>query len=40
MRRDLVIYEDHDHSLEDSSVRADMLRKSDAFLRHVFGMSP
>ena len=37
---DLVIYEDDDHSLEDSDVRADMLRKSDAFLRHAFGMSP
>jgi dipeptidyl aminopeptidase/acylaminoacyl peptidase len=36
---DLVIYEDHDHNLEDSEVRADMLRKSDAFLRHAFGMS-
>jgi dipeptidyl aminopeptidase/acylaminoacyl peptidase len=37
---DLVIYEDHDHQLDDSEVRADMLRKSDAFLRHAFGMSP
>jgi dienelactone hydrolase len=37
---DLVIYDDHDHGLEDSEVRADMLRKSDAFLRHAFGMSP
>jgi dipeptidyl aminopeptidase/acylaminoacyl peptidase len=36
---DLVTYEDHDHSLDDSDVRADMLRKSDAFLRHAFGMS-
>ncbi|HEV2703765.1 MAG TPA: S9 family peptidase [Steroidobacteraceae bacterium] len=37
---DLVTYEDDDHQLEDSEVRADMLRKSDAFLRHTFGMSP
>jgi dienelactone hydrolase len=37
---DLVSYEDHDHNLEDSEVRADMLRKSDAFLRRAFGMSP
>jgi dienelactone hydrolase len=37
---DLVIYEDHDHQLEDSDVRMDMLRKSDAVLRHAFGMSP
>ena len=37
---DLVVYEDHDHNLEDSEVRADMLRKSDAFLRQAFGMSP
>ncbi len=37
---DLVIFEDHDHQLEDSAVRADMLRQSDAFLRHAFGMSP
>jgi acetyl esterase/lipase len=37
---DLVIYEDHDHQLDDSEVRTDMLRKSDAFLRHAFGMSP
>ncbi len=37
---DVVTYEDDDHALEDSAVRADMLRKSDAFLRHAFGMSP
>ncbi len=37
---DLVIYEDRDHQLEDSDARTDMLRKSDAFLRHAFGMSP
>ena len=37
---DLVLYEDHDHQLDDSDVRTDMLRKSDAFLRHAFGMNP
>ena len=37
---ELVSYEDRDHQLDDSGVRADMLRKSDAFLRHAFGMSP
>jgi dipeptidyl aminopeptidase/acylaminoacyl peptidase len=36
----LVLFEDRDHQLEDSEVRADMLRQSDAFLRHAFGMSP
>jgi dipeptidyl aminopeptidase/acylaminoacyl peptidase len=36
----LVIFEDRDHQLEDSAVRADMLRQSDAFLRRSFGMSP
>ncbi len=36
---ELVIFEDRDHGLEDSDIRADMLRKSDAFLRHAFGMS-
>jgi dipeptidyl aminopeptidase/acylaminoacyl peptidase len=36
----LVTYEDRDHQLDDSADRADMLRKSDAFLRHAFGMSP
>jgi dienelactone hydrolase len=37
---DLVTFDDHDHQLEDSAVRADMLRQSDAFLRRAFGMSP
>lgn len=37
---DLVVYDGHDHNLEDSEVRADMPRKSDAFLRHAFGISP
>ncbi len=36
---ELVTFEDRDHQLEDSEVRTDMLRKSDAFLRHAFGMS-
>ena len=36
---ELVIYPDRDHQLEDAEVRADMLRRSDAFLRHAFGMS-
>jgi dipeptidyl aminopeptidase/acylaminoacyl peptidase len=37
---DLVTFEDRDHQLDDSAVRADMLRQSDAFLRRSFGMSP
>jgi dipeptidyl aminopeptidase/acylaminoacyl peptidase len=36
----LVVFEDHDHQLDDSAVRADMLRQSDVFLRHSLGMSP
>ena len=36
----LVIFDDHDHQLADSAVRADMLRQSDVFLRHSLGMSP
>jgi acetyl esterase/lipase len=36
----LVTFDDRDHQLEDSEVRADMLRQSDAFLRHALGMSP
>lgn len=36
----LVTYDERDHQLEDSAVRADMLRQSDAFLRRSFGMSP
>ncbi len=36
---ELVIFQDRDHQLEDSEVRADMLHRSDAFLRHAFGMS-
>ncbi len=30
---ELIVYEDLEHSLRDSTVRADLLRKSDAFLR-------
>ncbi|HTC43866.1 MAG TPA: S9 family peptidase [Steroidobacteraceae bacterium] len=37
---ELITFEDRDHQLEDSEVRTDMLRRSDAFLRHAFGMSP
>jgi dienelactone hydrolase len=37
---DLVTFEDRDHQLEDSAVRTDMLRQSDAFLRRSFGMNP
>jgi dipeptidyl aminopeptidase/acylaminoacyl peptidase len=37
---DLVSFDDRDHDLEDSALRADMLRQSDAFLRRSFGMSP
>lgn len=38
VRCDLVIFQDRDHGLEDSAVRTDMLRRSDAFLRSAFGM--
>jgi dipeptidyl aminopeptidase/acylaminoacyl peptidase len=34
----LVTYPKRDHYLEDSQVRIDMLRKSDAFLRSSLGM--
>ncbi|MBS0578315.1 MAG: S9 family peptidase [Proteobacteria bacterium] len=34
----LVAYDDLDHQLDDSTARADMLRRSDAFLRKAFGM--
>jgi dienelactone hydrolase len=37
-RCELVTWEDLDHYLEDSSARALMLRKSEAFLRQGFGM--
>ncbi len=35
---ELVTWPDLDHYLEDSAARADMLRKSDAFLRRVLGL--
>ena len=38
VQSELVTYPDRDHQLEDSEVRADMLRRSDAFLRRAFGM--
>ena len=40
MSCELVTFEDRDHQLEDSEVRTAMLRRSDAFLRKAFGMSP
>jgi dipeptidyl aminopeptidase/acylaminoacyl peptidase len=39
VRCDLVTWDNLDHQLEDSSVRAEMLRKSDAFLRQAFGIN-
>jgi dipeptidyl aminopeptidase/acylaminoacyl peptidase len=35
---ELVTWPDLDHQLEDSAVRAEMLRKSDAFLRKTMGL--
>ncbi|MFO1400494.1 MAG: S9 family peptidase [Steroidobacteraceae bacterium] len=35
---ELVIFDGLDHYLEDSAARADLLRRSDAFLRKAFGM--
>jgi len=35
---ELVTWPDLDHYLEDSAARAEMLRKSDAFLRHAMGL--
>jgi len=37
-RCELVTWDNLDHYLEDSSARAQMLRKSDAFLRQAMGM--
>jgi dipeptidyl aminopeptidase/acylaminoacyl peptidase len=37
-RVELVVYEKLDHQLEDSKARADLLRRSDAFLRASFGI--
>jgi dipeptidyl aminopeptidase/acylaminoacyl peptidase len=39
VKHELVTWEDLDHRLDDSGARADMLRKSDAFLRQALGMS-
>jgi hypothetical protein len=36
--RELVTWDDLDHQLEDSAVRTQMLRQSDAFPRRAFGM--
>jgi hypothetical protein len=36
-RCELVTFGDLDHQLEDSEVRAQMLKKSDAFLREAMG---
>jgi dipeptidyl aminopeptidase/acylaminoacyl peptidase len=38
VRHELVTWEDLDHYLEDSAARAEMLRKSDAFLRQAMGL--
>jgi dipeptidyl aminopeptidase/acylaminoacyl peptidase len=35
---ELVTWENLDHYLEDSNARAQMLRKSEAFLRQALGM--
>ncbi|HEY4338882.1 MAG TPA: alpha/beta fold hydrolase [Steroidobacteraceae bacterium] len=40
VQSELVTYQDLDDQLEDSAARTDMLRRSDAFLRHSFAMSP
>ena len=34
----LVTFDDLDHQLPDSKARAELLRRSDAFLRKTFGM--
>ena len=35
---ELIVYPERDHCLDDSQVRDDMLRKSDAFLRTSMGL--
>jgi dipeptidyl aminopeptidase/acylaminoacyl peptidase len=35
---ELVTWDNLDHQLDDSDARAQMLRKSDAFLRQAMGM--
>lgn len=37
-RCELVLFEDLDHQLDDSEVRSQLLRKSDAFLRETLGL--
>jgi dipeptidyl aminopeptidase/acylaminoacyl peptidase len=37
-RSTLITWDHLDHYLDDSDARADMLRRSDAFLRKAFGM--
>ena len=37
-RSELVVFEGLDHQLGDSDVRAQMLRRSDAFLRTALGI--
>ncbi|TLZ24084.1 MAG: S9 family peptidase, partial [Gammaproteobacteria bacterium] len=37
VRHELVTWDDLDHELDDSNARAQMLRKSEAFLRAAFG---
>jgi len=38
VKSELVVYPGLDHQLDDSSARADMLRRSDAFLRQALGI--
>jgi dienelactone hydrolase len=38
VKHELVTWDDLDHQIDDSDARADMLRKSDAFLRQSLGM--
>ena len=37
VRHELVTWDDLDHELDDSNARAEMLRRSEAFLRAAFG---
>jgi dipeptidyl aminopeptidase/acylaminoacyl peptidase len=40
VQHELITWPDLDHQLEDSAARAEMLRKSDAFLRRAMSMQP
>jgi dipeptidyl aminopeptidase/acylaminoacyl peptidase len=40
VRHELVTFDGLDHGLEDSTARANMLRRSDAFLRAAFAPGP